>query len=578
MEAATSSGPSGPTLNVEQTSVVDMYEQRLNLFVTGVAGTGKSTVLNEISRLAKEEYGDEHVAVCASTGVAAAKVNGCTVAAFFGLGNNSKSVNTLFKTMKRFKKDQLARIRQLKVLIIDEVSMISANTLSRVNRMIGKVCGVNPKTTPFGGVQVCFFGDFLQLSPIAEHIVCEKCNGQHHQRFTDFAEDCYADVKKQLRVQPKCGYCDAPLDPGTKLAFQHDSGGFSVWRRARLQHIELTEMIRQQGDFFFKRALNCLRLGVKDKHMAVLMTRSRSDEKKCAQGLLKPCPDDTTVHLFPTNDEVQRWNQACLELLQTTDPPPERIVSQGVVATCNPTGFAFYNAWGDVNLQPHLNLVEGARVMLLTNLSVQDHLVNGAEGTVVGFEARPSDGTFWSAFLDHDYKRLLRKRNKKNLDTSKCVVPDLRLCKALGLINEGVPLQVDKHPIVRFDATDSTGEAIVRTIQPVCCQPGMDKETRVIQYPLCLAWAKTHHKAQGHTFTRSAVRLSKFQVPGMAYVALSRSRRFSDTVILGFDERAYETIPAAVEFHQGISKARALAGDGNGEPQTKQHKCVDDRE
>jgi ATP-dependent exoDNAse (exonuclease V) alpha subunit len=149
--------PPNLDINDEFKAAFDLMENTAErLFITGKAGTGKSTLLKYF----KANTGKK-IIVLAPTGVAAINVGGQTIHSFFRL------------PPKIIQKDAIKRLRDkslvenLDMVIIDEVSMVRADLMDgidyalRLNR--GKM------KTPFGGVQMVFFGDLFQLPPVVEH-------------------------------------------------------------------------------------------------------------------------------------------------------------------------------------------------------------------------------------------------------------------------------------------------------------------------------------------------------------------------------------------------------------------------
>jgi len=130
----------------------DLDHSDANYFITGRAGTGKSTLLDLIKRTNKKT-----LAVLAPTGIAALNVGGQTIHSFFGFAPYIEDFTSIKKVAK-FK-----MYAALELLIIDEVSMIRADLFDRMNIFLQK----NRKSNlPFGGVQILLFGDLLQLPPV----------------------------------------------------------------------------------------------------------------------------------------------------------------------------------------------------------------------------------------------------------------------------------------------------------------------------------------------------------------------------------------------------------------------------
>jgi GTPase SAR1 family protein len=145
-----------------------------SIFLTGKAGTGKTTLLREII-----ETTHKNTVVVAPTGIAALNAGGVTIHSMFQLpfGGFIPAFNVesqFTETVKFESKDTLRRhfkmgglkksvIRNMELLIIDEVSMLRADLLDAMDYMMQTV---RKKTMPFGGVQVLFIGDLLQLPPV----------------------------------------------------------------------------------------------------------------------------------------------------------------------------------------------------------------------------------------------------------------------------------------------------------------------------------------------------------------------------------------------------------------------------
>eukprot|EP01133_Synstelium_polycarpum_P012907 gene12907-15161_t len=163
------------TLSDEQRAVVQRTLEGESLFFTGSAGTGKSFVLREIVRVLRFLHG-EAVHVTASTGIAACNIGGTTLHSFAGVGLGDKTSKDYIRTLSNHTRNA-ARWRAARVLIIDEVSMISAEFLDKLEE-IGR--GVRRSPKAFGGIQVILVGDFCQLPPVTkgsqEASFCFKAN------------------------------------------------------------------------------------------------------------------------------------------------------------------------------------------------------------------------------------------------------------------------------------------------------------------------------------------------------------------------------------------------------------------
>lgn len=135
-----------------------------HIFLTGKAGTGKTTFLRNIHL-----YSSKQVVVTAPTGVAALNAGGVTLHSLFQLpfapfvpSKFNQSATSSIQ-MKRFSKQKLAIIRSIELLVIDEISMVRSDTLDAVDETLRQI---RRSSKPFGGVQMLMIGDVNQLSPI----------------------------------------------------------------------------------------------------------------------------------------------------------------------------------------------------------------------------------------------------------------------------------------------------------------------------------------------------------------------------------------------------------------------------
>ena len=153
-----------------------------SIFLTGKAGTGKTTFLNEFVKKTQKKH-----IVVAPTGIAAINAGGVTIHSMFGLplrtfipttdridsnlGNNIADLMQHFK----YRKDKLKLLREIEIIIIDEVSMLRADVLDMMDFSLRSVRRNQQK---FGGVQMLFIGDLYQLPPVVRD---EHCLGQYYK-------------------------------------------------------------------------------------------------------------------------------------------------------------------------------------------------------------------------------------------------------------------------------------------------------------------------------------------------------------------------------------------------------------
>ncbi len=154
--------------NKEFKNALDLIERsNQSVFLTGRAGTGKSTFLRHLCQTTKKKY-----VVLAPTGIAAINAEGSTLHSFFKLpfrpmapddADLSLVGGRIFEFFK-YRKEHRKIIQEVELIIIDEISMVRADTIDCIDRIL-RVYSNNMRT-PFGGKQLVFVGDVFQLEPV----------------------------------------------------------------------------------------------------------------------------------------------------------------------------------------------------------------------------------------------------------------------------------------------------------------------------------------------------------------------------------------------------------------------------
>lgn len=145
----------------EQLAVLEHIKRGRNVFLTGAAGTGKSYTVRQIVAWAQSEgitFG-----VTATTGAAAILIGGKTLHSFLGIGLARKSVDQLVFDTKTKKRWLPRKLLSTRLLIIDEVSMMSDELMDKICEYLREI---RKNDKPFGGIQVVFVGDFHQLPSV----------------------------------------------------------------------------------------------------------------------------------------------------------------------------------------------------------------------------------------------------------------------------------------------------------------------------------------------------------------------------------------------------------------------------
>jgi ATP-dependent DNA helicase PIF1 len=163
-------------LNDDFKHVLDRLESGgASMFITGRAGTGKSTLLQIFRKTTKK-----NVVVLAPTGVAALNVGGQTIHSFFGFPGRMITPDVADRQV--YQKHLIRMYKGMDVLVIDEISMVRADLLDGIDIFLRRN---RDASQPFGGVQVVFFGDLFQLPPVVKRDPVEM------QRFTEYYTSPY---------------------------------------------------------------------------------------------------------------------------------------------------------------------------------------------------------------------------------------------------------------------------------------------------------------------------------------------------------------------------------------------------
>lgn len=251
---------------MKQVTALRILEEGNNVFLTGQAGAGKSYTLRKfIEHLHLKK---KKVAVTASSGVAATILGGSTVHSYTCIGiKNTISATDIYNI--RRKAPIANRLKELDVLIIDEISMLHARQLDMVNYVLKSI---RKDFRPFGGVQVVLAGDFFQLPPVGN---------------------------------------EAPRD---RFAFMS-----RTWIEASFKICYLTEQHRQGGDALTS-ILNAIRNDTVSEYHKDILTKTIENKLS-----------DTPTKLFTHNQDVDTLNRHKLSLL-TTVPKLYKAITEGSAA------------------------------------------------------------------------------------------------------------------------------------------------------------------------------------------------------------------------------------------------------
>ena len=307
---------------------------RRSLFLTGKAGTGKSTFLRYIASHTRKKH-----VVLAPTGIAAINAGGVTLHSFFKLpfhpllpNDVQYSVRNLRKTLK-YNSEKIKILRELELVIIDEISMVRADVIDFIDKVL-RVYSQNMRE-PFGGKQLLLVGDIFQLEPVVK-------------------ED-----DRQL------------LQPFYPSLFFFDA---KVFRQVQPVAIELKTVYRQTDPSFIRLLDNIRTSQVTDADLRLLNSRVEDEVALPSTG------SNLSITLSTRRDTVDYINTRKLDEL---DGEPE--VFKGIIQGEFPES--------NLPTPQELQLKVGAQVLFVKN-DLAHRWVNGTLGTVIGFDEEEHERIF----------------------------------------------------------------------------------------------------------------------------------------------------------------------------------------
>lgn len=422
--------------------IFKIVEERQSCAVLGPAGTGKSSLITAITKILETQH-ECVVSLCAPTGFAANSIGGKTI--FKATGLQPKHVPTDRAKINPRRLPKTAFWEQSDVVIIDEVSMLGRTMFEVCDTQARAYCGDrHRRKKPFGGTVVLVFGDFLQLAPIKD-----------------------------------------------EFAFQSP-----LWEQVFGDNVFHLEKVYRQSDPTFVETLMRIRVGAYSRELDEPLVRAaltRGREAVFPQGI-RP------TRIYGKNADVDAENEKKLDNLP--GPVFPHALSAVFFPLARPNGtvrqysepeqaHAIEDCLKKLTVRKKTYLKFRTQVVLCKNLN--DTLVNGSRGIVVGFTDSPP-----------------------------------------------------YYPIVQFLDQDCPMVVLPTSWEfPVFNEEARVKVTGV---PLRLGYATTVHSSQGMSIDCAVIRASDFWAEGQVYVALSRVRSAKGLYLESFDPRKIKAHPKALAF------------------------------
>lgn len=422
--------------------------EQLKLIVNGEGGTGKSFVIRLCSDYARNAISHDSILLCAPTGKASFQIGGMTLHRTFSLPVEIGGVGKLLRLGSR-KLDEFRKLyKNVKFIIIDEMSMISYETLRNIHIRLTEIFN---NEDDFGGRHIILLGDLLQIKCVRGSYIFKKPKRYEAEldlwRMFDFLE--LRMNERQTSGDPLLGIC----------------------RRLRVG-----EMTEEDVNILMSRVLRTSDPGCQEMY---------SEFQDC-------------LWAFPTIRQADVYNQRKLKQMEVKGKRLYKInaidrYGDGIRYGQNcPSSLVHAKESKTAGIPSHLILTEDSRIMLRRNLDVISGKVNGALGTVVGFE--------W------------------NLDNRQ--------------VRDG---EMPRYITVHFDHEPS---GKLEKIYPCNVDFIGKRNVRIMrqQLPVISCFATNYHKLQGETLSKVCIDLGKKVFgKGMAYVALSRVKTLTGLAISELD-------------------------------------------
>lgn len=428
-----------------------------NIFLSGSAGVGKSLVINTIYQLVSSYINSQpdrksldsvKVLLCAPSGKAAFLINGTTLHSAFSLpvnefaGRAPELSEDITNTLR-------VQLKDLELLITDEVSMCGSRTMSNMEARLRKIMG---KREPFGGVSVLVVGDLFQLPPVKD-------------RFVFLTPNVGNDLWKLI---------DNP-----------------IWRDFKL--FELTEIMRQKEDKAFINTLNHIAHNcVDDEDIELLRTRVCRNEQVPI----------TAIRLFARNEDVDNYNRNRIETVGGS------LYISKAIDLCLSTNISQKDKLSILSkyskkkpnetqgIRSEILIKSGIKYMIIVNLDIPDGLVNGATGilkfiTMTNVEGTQQPHILWLEFLNKNVGKCLSSKWTKYMTQNKIesgLVPIEKYDAILRGQSEAFTVVRKQFPVVPAEAITvhkSQGETFENVCVDFTKSSGVQRTSIYVAYSRC---------------------------------------------------------------------------------------------
>ncbi|CAM4822210.1 unnamed protein product [Rotaria magnacalcarata] len=491
-------------------------ENQLLMCVPGCGGTGKSQLIRAITNYFQATMRRKMLRKLAPTSIAAAEIDGLTIHSFLG-ESRKNSKKRQVRTFRPGDTKLENEWRHVKYLIIDEMSMLGLSLLARLNRIVKTAKHINTDV-PFGGINVIFFGDYLQYSPVLDKPLYHS--GTSTQQYTE----------RQIEMQ-----CAQKVISQINCVVQLEQ----QMRTEDTRYLELLNRLRDGKSTIEDYELLCTRvIGTPN-----LKTYLQQDPW-----------NEAPILVFRNTLRTQINNRAVLNKATEMKLRPIICVAQDYVRNAAISDVRLRKAILELpdnkteHLPGYLPLVPGMPVLLTENIATELGLSNGTRGI---FRQLVYDEVCDNIQFDET----IFPKHTKFITHPKYALVEFSSCKLdsglRDLQTKIIPISVSEQTFL-FDIKELLTETISKAAKKAKKLAKISIKRKAL--PLIPAYSMTTHKSQGQTLGKIIVDL--VMPPGPVEVAsvcvpLSRVKRLDDLLIVrSFELSSLQVKPTAAQLEE----------------------------
>ncbi|CAF2988119.1 unnamed protein product [Rotaria sp. Silwood2] len=469
---------------------------QLIMCISGCGGTGKSQLIRALTKYFLVTKRMQMMRKLAPTGIAAAEIDGMTIHSFLGEQRNSRKPRTIKPGDSKLEKEW----RPVEYLLIDEMSMVGLTLLAKLNRIISTAKHVDPQV-PFGGVNVIFFGDYLQYRPVFD-----------------------APLHTDFTLSSKSKSCKLPTEKEIQQR---------VARSLILQIncvVKLTQQMRTE-DSRYLQLLERLRHGQCNyDDYELLLTRVVGQPS--VDSLCDSPWNKAPILVFRNEVRTQLNNKAAIHNAAQLGRVPMVCVAQD---TCNgkpiedPVLIKKLLELSDSkteHLPGLLPFVPGMPVILTQNIAIELGLINGINGIFRQL-------VYQSDSVSADVLSEIFPKNTQYIHRPLYALIEIAKSKVDSNLEELQP------KLIPIPVMEQTFRVDISDILPKDKKPKSNRKAILSikrrALPLVPAYCITTHKSQGQTLNKVVIDLklpNETEDIAAVYVPLSRVKRLADLIIL----------------------------------------------